>query len=103
MEEENQTESKDSVSLGGGIELNGFKDIEGAKMIVLKKIIGNYVKQIQEKKSDYEKISITREGDQDITIKLDLTAGGTKTEAEETQNNLFSATANAFKKILEQI
>jgi len=102
MEEENQ--GKDSVSLGGGIELNGFKNIEGAKMIVLKKIIGNYVKQIQEKKSDYEKIAITLGGDENnVNIKLELTAGGTKTGAEETKNNLFSATDNAFKKILEQI
>ena len=103
MEEENKIESKDSVSLGGGIQLNGFRNIEGAKMIVLKKILGNYVKQIQEKKSDYEKISITIEGKESITLKLELTVGGSKIKAEETQNNLFTATDNAFKKILEKI
>ena len=97
MEEQN----KETISLGGNIELNGFQNIEGAKMIVLKKIIGNSTKQIQEKKSDYEKLKITLEGN--ITIKAELTAGGNKTLGEDTQNNIFTALDGALKKILEQI
>ncbi len=95
---------QDSVSLGGGIQLNGFKGIEAAKMIVLKKMIGNYVKQIQEKREDYEKISITFEGDKNnVNIRLELSAGGNNIKAEESQNNLFTTTDNAFKKLLEQL
>ena len=99
MEEQN----KETISLGGNIELNGFQDIEGAKMIVLKKIIGNHTKEMQEKKSDYEKLKISLEGDKNITIKAELTAGGTSTLGEDTQNNIFTAIDGALKKILEQI
>jgi len=107
MEEGNQGEepkNKETISLGGNITLNGFQNIEGGKMIVLKKIIGNHTKQIQEKKSDYEKLTITLEGDENNQkIKVELTAGGSQTTAEDTQNNIFVALDNAFKKILEQL
>lgn len=99
MEEQN----KEAISLGGNIELNGFQNIEGAKMIVLKKIIGNSTKQIQEKKNDYEKLKITLEGDENITIKAELTAGGSQILGEDTKNNIFTAIDGALKKILEQI
>ena len=74
MEEPN----KNSISLGGNIELNGFQDIENAKLVVLKKIIGNYVKQIQEKKSDYEKCcshSILSSSFMKVVAKFSLRSG----------------------------
>lgn len=107
MEEQNQGEkpkNKETISLGGNITLNGFQNIEGGKMVVLKKILGTNTKQIQKKKSDYEKLVITLEGDEsNATIKLELTAGGSQTLAEDTQNNVFMALDSAFKKLLEQI
>lgn len=97
-------ESKETISLGGNIELNGFQNIEGAKMIVLKKIIGNYVKQIQEEKNDYDGLVITLKGDENnANIKVELIAGGSSIAGEDTQNNIFLATDNALKKIIEQI
>jgi ribosome-associated translation inhibitor RaiA len=96
-------QNKETISLGGNIQLNGFQNIEGGKMIVLKKIIGNYTKQMQEKKSDYEKIVITLEGDENnAKIKAELTAGTTFV-GEDSQNNIFVALDNALKKIIEQI
>jgi len=95
-----QTENKETISLGGNITLNGFQNVERSKMIVLKKMIGNYVKQIQEKKTDYEKIAITLEGEN--KVKVELTAG-TPTTAEVTQNNIFAAIDATLKKILEQL
>ena len=108
MEEQNepaeQAGGTDTVSLGGNIELNGFKDVENAKLVVLKKIIGNSVKEIQGKKSDYEKISITLEGDENnASIKVELTAGGSCITGEDTQNNIFVALDGALKKVMEQI
>ena len=38
----------DNVQLGGNIELSGFRDIDGASMVVLKKIIGNYARRLSE-------------------------------------------------------
>ena len=73
-------------------------------MIVLKKIIGNYTRQAQEKRSDYEKLTVLLEGDKSsATIKAELTAGGSQIAAEDTQNNIFVALDNVFKKILEKL
>ena len=107
--EENQDapiEQKDpsALSLGGNIQLNGFQNVEKAKMIVLKKLIGNYVRQIQEKKSDYEKIKITlEEGENNAKIMVDLTAGGNQINSESQQKNVFIAIDESLKKILEGI
>ncbi len=99
-----EPKNNETISLGGNITLNGFQNIEGGKMIVLKKIIGNHTRQIQEKKSDYEKLVITLEGEEtNATIKAEVTAGGSQTTAEDTQNNIFTAIDGALKKILEQI
>ncbi len=109
MEEQTQstneeTTKQDTISLGGNIELNGFQNIEGAKMIVLKKLIGNYVKQIQEKKSNYEKLILTLKGDENnATIKAELKAGGSQIVTEDTQKNLFITTDNVLKRIIEKI
>ena len=40
---------EDTVELGGNIQLNGFSRLDGASMIILKKIVGNYAKKIAEK------------------------------------------------------
>ena len=107
--EENQDapiEQKDpsSLSLGGNIQLNGFQNVEKAKMIVLKKLIGNYVRQIQEKKSDYEKIKITlEEGENNAKIRVDLIAGGNQITSESQQKNVFIAIDESLKKISEGI
>lgn len=107
MEEQNEPAEQaggDSVSLGGNIVLNGFKDVENAKLVVLKKIIGNSVKEIQGKRSDYEKIVISLEGDENnATIKVELRAGGSSMAGEDTQNNMFMALDGALKKIMGQI
>lgn len=101
--EDGVSNTGDTVSLGGNITLNGFKDLEKAKLVVLKKMIGNSVKEIQEKKSDYESIAITFEGDEsNATIKIDLTAGGNTLSGEDNQNNIFMALNGALKKVTDQ-
>ena len=92
------------MTLGGNITLNNFQDIEKSKLIVLKKIIGNYTRQIQEKKSDYEKLVITLEGDENnATIKIELTAGGNQITSEDTQKNIFVSVDTTLKNIIDQI
>ena len=98
------SKNTDSISLGGNIELQGFKALETAKQIVAKKIIGNHVRQIQEKKSDYERLKITFEGTEDnATIKIDLVVGGETMTEDDTKSNVFMAVDGAFKKIIEKL
>ena len=46
------------IELGKNIELIDFKDIERDQLFIMKKIIGNFVKKIQDKNNDFEKLSI---------------------------------------------
>ena len=46
------------MELGGGIFLDGFEVVEPGKLIVVKKIVGNYTKSISEKIQGFSKIKI---------------------------------------------
>ncbi len=96
-----EVQNKENISLGGNIDLNGFQNIEPAKLVVLKKIIGNCAKQMKEKKPDYEKLVMTLEGED--KIKAELTAGGKTITGESEPTNLFMAVDQALKKVMEQL
>ena len=96
------------IELGGNIELTGFRDnIDGAGMIVLKKIIGNWVRKYSEASSDFEKLSLNLKlvhGSQDkksskFQIHAKAVDGGKIHAVEVTNHNLFFAVDSALKKI----
>ena len=49
----------DTLKLGGNIELNGFSNLDGGTMVILKKIIGNHVKQLFSTCKNFEKLSLS--------------------------------------------
>lgn len=46
------------MELGNSIELIDFKEIERDQFFIIKKIVGNFVKKIQEKNNGFEKLSL---------------------------------------------
>jgi|SRR3989339_1237291 len=97
-------ENREVMSLGGNIELNGFQNVERSKLVVLKKIIGNLAKEMKEKRSDYEKLTITLQGDENnAQIKAELLAGGSSIIGEDSKGNVFISIDGALKRIIEQI
>ena len=92
---------EDTVTLGNSIELTGFKDIDGATMIVVKKMVGSYVKSISEKAKKFERINIslgTKEGS-DFQLKVTLVDEGKEIQAEDASNNLFFGLDKVLKKV----
>lgn len=96
------------IELGGNIELVGFKDnVDGASLIVLKKIIGNYVRRFSDANDDFEKISIHLKlihARPDATaskyeVNAKLIKSGKPIATEVVNNNLFFAVDSALKKI----
>jgi len=87
----------DIVELGGNISLEGFSDLERAKLIVVKKIVGNYAKAIE---GNYEKlrVSLAKEGD-DYKVIVAVKGKESEQNAESLDKNLFMALDSAFKKI----
>jgi ribosome-associated translation inhibitor RaiA len=96
-------EDKDIIQLGGNIDLGGFKDVDRAEMVVVRKIVGHYAKIMSEKKTGFSKLKVgmSKEGN-DFKIDAEMTADKAYT-GEETGNNLFIVLDAALKKIVSQI
>ncbi|MEK6949091.1 MAG: hypothetical protein AABX34_02640 [Nanoarchaeota archaeon] len=99
----------DTMQLGGNIELSGFSGIDGASMIVLKKIIGNYGKHLSEISGNFEKLSLAMKPvhepgeNKKFEVHGKLVNSGKPLASEVTERNLFVAVDNALKKIVSQI
>jgi len=46
------------IGLGENIELIDFKEVERDKFFIIKKIVGNFVKKIQDRNNGFEKLSL---------------------------------------------
>ena len=97
------------MQLGGNIELAGFRDIDGASMIVLKKIIGNYARRFSDISEKFEKLHVTMkpihetEKSEKYEIHAKLLDNGKPFVSEVVERNLFIAVDNALKKIVNEI
>jgi len=93
------------MQLGGNISLAGFKDLEPAKMIVIKKITGNYVKRMQEINKKFESLHLHLKPVHANKYELQAKAvfDGQPHNAEITDYNLFFALDKVLAKIVEEI
>lgn len=99
----------DIMQLGGNIELSGFKDIDGASMVVLKKIIGNHVRRMTEISDKFESLKVTMkpvhetEKSEKYEIHAQLMNDGKPIVSEVVERNLFVAVDDALKKVISEI
>jgi hypothetical protein len=93
------------IQLGGSIELSGFKDIDRGSMVILKKIVGNYVKKFNEKVENFQKLSLhvkkvhSNEEHALYEFQANLMANGKIYPAEVSDRNVFAAVDNIIKKL----
>jgi len=90
------------IELGGNIKLEGFESLEPAKLIVAKKMIGNYVKKINEKKQYNELLVTLKVEDKEFSISVICDCGEEKLSGSKTDKNLFFAIDGALQEILRQ-
>ena len=99
----------DSMQLGGNIELSGFRNLDGASMVVLKKIVGNYGRRFSELVANFESLKITMkpvhetQKSENYEIHAHLIAAGKTVASEAIERNLFVAIDNALKRIESQL
>ncbi len=86
------------LRLGGNIELFGIESIDGASMIVLKKIIGTYARKFSEKGLDRLSVYF---GDKEI--KIEAVSQGNTVMSAAAHPNLFFGVDNALKDIEKQL
>lgn len=97
--------NNEELKLGGNITLSGFS-LEPVEMIVVKKIIGNYVKKISEK-TDYQDIRVILKKTQKAKTFLHEISVSAKTSkkilaADSVNHNLYTALSEALNKIYSQ-
>lgn len=87
------------MELGGNIKLEGFETLEPAKLIVVKKVVGNYAKTISEKIAFSEFLVTLNE--QKVTVKV--TAKDKVIEKNDSSDNLFIALDKALAKVKKSV
>ena len=97
--------SDDIIKLGGNIQLTGFSEVDKSSMIVIKKIVGNYVRKFSDKCRKFENLSLLvkpihiTEGSMIYEMHAKAISEGKPVVGEITERNIFTAVDSALKKI----
>lgn len=86
------------MKLGNFIVVEGFDNLEPAKLIVAKKIIGVYAKKAAEQNA-VEEFLVSKQGN---SIRVSAKAGETRTEAVSDDANLFIALSRALSEAVKK-
>ena len=86
----------DTIILGGGIELTGFKNIDSGMFIVLKKIVGSYARTFSDNHKDFEKLILKNEGDE---MKAELKLKKKSFDAKSKSDNFFVVLDSVLKEL----
>jgi len=99
----------ETIELGGNIKLTGFSELEGSKMIVIKKIIGTYGKKLSDKAKNFQELTITMKKVHEtdtggiFEIHAKLMDDGKPIIGSIEDRNLFVAIDSALKKVEHSI
>ena len=97
------------IELGGNIVLAGFKEVDPATMIIVKKIVGNHVRTLTSHLQDkFQRVKVTlkgvhkTEGSQKYELHSHLECGK-DCHAEHTDRNLLVGIDKVFKKVQAEV
>lgn len=96
------------IELGGNITLTGFQERDYAELIVIKKIVGRYARQISDYQPGFERLLITLKPVQrtnsgnKFEIEAHCVLKGEQHAANATEQNLFVALDGALKQLCTQ-
>jgi len=89
------------MELGKSIELIDFKDVERDQFFIIKKIVGNFAKRVQDKNEGFEKLSLhlKRVHNSEYEILGKLVISSRVYSSEVVNYNLFFALNETLKKL----
>ena len=102
-------ENQDFLQLGGNIRLTGFSVLDGAQMVVVKKIVGNYAKRLSEICDKFESLSLTMkpvhetEASRIYEMHAKCVDNGKPIASQADDRNLFVALDSSLKKVINSI
>ena len=102
-------EEKETIQLGGNIELSGFREVDGGSMIIVKKIVGSYVRKFNDRLGNLQKFSLHMKkahgNEENAVFELygNVIDNGKTHSAEVSERNLFVAVDTVMKKLENSI
>jgi ribosome-associated translation inhibitor RaiA len=103
-------EEKETIQLGGSIGLSGFREIDGGSMIVVKKIVGSYVRKFSSRLGNFQGFNLNMKevhssNDTNPVFELHghVVDNGKTYSAEVAERNLFVAVDSLMKKLENSI
>ena len=94
------------IELGGNIVLVGFKELDSGSMVILKKMVGNYVKRMNEMVEGFENLTLTMKSvhtDNKFQIHAKVLESGRSITSEVTDFNLFFTVDKALAKVCSEL
>lgn len=98
---------EEGITLGGNISLVGFEKLDSAELIIVKKIVGTYIKKMSEI-ADYKEMRLTlKQHSHGKTFKHEVEGSALFTEGRFATNvtewNLFTAVSMVCEKIFNEV
>lgn len=96
------SETSDDLELGGSIVLSGFSGLDGASMIIVKKIVGNYAKRFSEICENFDNLRVYMkkiDNNNQFELNANVSDKGKSIVGEVTDRNLFFALDKVLKKV----
>lgn len=92
----------DTIILGNHIHLAGFKEVDPSRMVVVKKIVGNYVKKFEERYPEFReiKIHLKKVHASEFEVQVRALIGSEHQNGEVVDFNLFFALDKALSRAL---
>lgn len=93
------------MELGSGIDLVNFGNLERDKIVVVKKVVGNFVKNLQERDIGFEKLTLNLKmvHNSEVEILGKLNINGKLYNSEVVSYNLFYALNEILKKLGNEV
>lgn len=92
------------IELGGNIVLQGFKDRDYAELIVVKKLVGRYARQITDRGVDLTELKVSMKAPSSrYEMEASCDVGGKTVYASAEDRNLFVTLDSVLKKIVGQL
>lgn len=89
------------IELGGNIQLTGFKELDPGQLIVVKKIVGNFVRKLSDNKVKVNLLSLVLKDvhDQKYELNGKIDIDGRVVQSEVVDFNLFFALNKVLNKL----
>ena len=91
------------IELGGNMKLDGFQEIDPPAMIIIKKIVGNYVKKFQEQQPSFQELILHLANNSKDNIQAQAKLSGSKEfNSQASDVNLFFAIDKALSQVMSE-